>query len=147
MDSSVIELQKFVQASHIVREKNLTIKDLGRLDQLSVKKNTDLYEACKLLSAQSRSGLPVLDEKNKIIGFLSEKDCLRHLYERKIFQLDQGDINQIMKKSVLCLEEHSSIYHVIDMFIQYPFHVFPVIDATGVYLGSVKRSDVFKFLL
>lgn len=147
MDSSVVELQKFVQASHLIKDKNITLKDLGRLDKSSVAKETEIIKAAKLLSSQNRSGLPVIDDQEKVIGFLSEKDCLKHLYERRTFQVEQGTVGEIMKTSVMCLDENASIYHVIDMFIKHPYHVYPVIDVTGVYVGLVRRSDVFKFLV
>ena len=142
MDSSVVELQKFVQASHVLRDKNLTIKELGRLDHSAVKKETEIFKAAKFLSSQNRSGLPVIDDSNKVIGFLSEKDCLEHLYERKTYQVDHGTVDEIMNTRVMCLDENASIYHVIDMFIKHPFHVYPVITDNNNQLFTGPRITI-----
>ena len=50
---------------------------------LPLKPGQDIYEAAKFLSKEKITGAPVLDEDKKLIGFLSEKDCLKHAFDAK----------------------------------------------------------------
>ena len=53
-----------------------TVADVMTSEVLTVKKDTPLNEAIKILAEKKISALPVVDEADKLIGTLSERDLM-----------------------------------------------------------------------
>ena len=52
------------------------VKDVMTKNVISVKRDADLHEASRLLSEHRISGMPVVDDNNRVIGVVSEADIL-----------------------------------------------------------------------
>ena len=55
----------------------MLVQDIMDKDLTSIAQETTLLEAIALLAAHKTSGLPVVNDEGKVVGFLSEKDILR----------------------------------------------------------------------
>ena len=55
-----------------------TARDIMTVPVVSITGSATLKEAAELLSNQDFSGVPVVDEQNKLIGILSETDLVRY---------------------------------------------------------------------
>ena len=53
------------------------VKEYMTSPVLTLKDTATIYEAIDFLIKKRISGAPVVDAHNKLIGILSEKDCLR----------------------------------------------------------------------
>jgi CBS domain-containing protein len=53
-----------------------TVADVMSRDPITVKPQTPIKEAIKILAEQSISGLPVVDDAGKVVGVISETDLL-----------------------------------------------------------------------
>lgn len=58
----------------------MKVKDIMYRDLTSITPQTELREAVKIMADHSTSGLPVVDEKFLVIGFLSERDIIETAY-------------------------------------------------------------------
>lgn len=58
--------------------KSLYVKDCMHENPVKVSPDTSIFEAVSLLMEHKISGLTVVDDQNKVIGVLSELDCLQH---------------------------------------------------------------------
>ena len=70
-------------------------------DLTALTKETSLREAARLFSMMRISGLPVVDEDQKVIGFLSEANVIEAIVPRSrdtsgIFMMDFGEIARKM---------------------------------------------------
>ena len=56
-----------------------TVRDIMARHPASIRIGTDLTEVVEVLLRQHMTGLPVVDDADRVVGFVSEQDCLRSL--------------------------------------------------------------------
>ena len=70
---------------------SVTVKDYMTSAMITLKPGVDIVEAAQTLLEYRLSGAPVLDDHNRLIGYLSEKDCL-HTVLSAVYNQDYGDL-------------------------------------------------------
>ncbi|MFH1683427.1 MAG: CBS domain-containing protein [Candidatus Margulisiibacteriota bacterium] len=78
-------------------------KDLMKLDLTSVSDTARLKEAAGLLAKTHLSGLPVVNDKNQVIGFISERDIIAAAFPETILTktpeiISLANLSLIVKK-------------------------------------------------
>jgi len=61
----------------------VTAKDIMTKNIITVKKDTSLVEAVKLMKYNNIRHLPVVDEDKKLVNFISHRDIMSHFYSNK----------------------------------------------------------------
>jgi CBS domain-containing protein len=91
------------------------------------------------------SGAAVLDAQRKLVGILSEKDCLRIIVDQAYHNLPMPDktVADYMSTNVKTLPSTSTVVEAANEFLNSPFRRFPIVD-NGILLGQISRSDVLK---
>jgi len=102
----------------------------------------DIHQAVSFLLEHRISGAPVVAD-GKLVGMLSEKDCLRLLATGSDHSAPSGTVRDFMVSNVETIPSTVNIYHVAGMFLQKPYRRFPVVD-DGVLVGQISRRDVLK---
>ncbi len=119
-------------------------KDIMNKIVTAAKKNTigrDL--AVKLLSGMY-SGLPIVDEKGKVIGVVSEFDLLKAIRSGKTLgQVTAGDI---MSKNPICVTEDTSIEEIIDLMTKHNIIRVPVVRKDTL-VGVISRCDILSSIV
>ena len=110
---------------------------------LPLKPDQDIYEAAKFLSKEKLTGAPVLDEDKSLIGFLSEKDCLKHAFDAKYNSLPPGTVKDYMSRSLIVVQSSADLFEVVELFIRHHFQAYPVLNGEK-YIGIIQRSSVLK---
>ena len=124
--------------------KKFPIKNIIEKKSLTLKPQQDIYSAMELLNKEIDShGAPVLDEEGRLIGILSEKDCLKHAFDAKYNSLPPGKVRDYMSTNLIVLSEETDLYEVVDLFINNNYQSYPVIK-DGFYRGMIKRSKILK---
>jgi CBS domain-containing membrane protein len=59
---------------HVDNEAGTSVSDVMTHKVLSVRENTPISEACRMLVANRIHGMPVIDAKGKLVGFISTMD-------------------------------------------------------------------------
>ncbi len=108
----------------------------------TVKANQSVREALRILVSQKIGALLVLDDKEGIIGIISERDIVRGCYERSK-ELDNMPVSQLMTKDVIIgsLEDETS--YIMGVMTQKRVRHIPVVSA-GKLEGIVSIGDVVK---
>jgi predicted transcriptional regulator len=57
----------------------MTVRALMAKHPMAIEMGTELTEVVDVLLQHKFTGLPVVDSQNKVVGFVSEQDCLRRL--------------------------------------------------------------------
>ena len=104
----------------------------------------DIYDAMHTLLKKKISCAPVLDDQRRLVGILSEKDCLRILSAEAFDGMPQGTVAGYMTGPVETLMPHTSVYDIVHRFLERAFHQMPVVDGEGNVLGQVSRRDVLR---
>ncbi|MBU0501024.1 MAG: CBS domain-containing protein [Gammaproteobacteria bacterium] len=80
----------------------MLVKDVMGCSVRSVKPDTRLIEVVSLMCLYRYSGLPVVDDDNKLIGFVAEKDVLSRMFPSLNELMDGGmatvDMDELMGK-------------------------------------------------
>ena len=122
----------------------MVAKDIMNKIVTAAKKNTigrDL--AIKLLSGMY-SGLPVVDDKGKVVGVVSEFDLLKAIKEGK--KLEQVTAEDIMSKNPICVSENTPVKEVIDLMMKHNIIRVPVVRNDNL-VGVISRCDILSSIV
>src|SRR5574337_1082461 len=122
----------------------MVAKDIMNKIVTAAKKNTigrDL--AIKLLSGMY-SGLPVVDDKGKVVGVVSEFDLLKAIKEGK--KLEQVTAEEIMSKKPVCVTENTPVDEIIDLMTKHNIIRVPVVRNDNL-VGVISRCDILSSIV
>jgi CBS domain-containing protein len=131
-----------------MREPNhiLTARDLMATGLLSFRPEQTIMEAMAGLLKKGVSGGPVVDREGRLLGVLSELDCLRVLASDEFYLEDQEEgalVEKFMTECVLAVPPDLGIYAISHYFLTTPVRRLPVVEE-GRVIGQVSRRDVLR---
>ena len=122
----------------------LKARDIMNTDVISVKKDTSIFEAVKLLVAHNISGLPVVEDDMTLAGILSEKDVVDLFYENE--EAENKTVNDYMTDPAVHFDENSDLVNVCDFLLKNIFRRVPV-TSDGKLIGIISVKDVLNSVL
>ncbi len=114
-------------------------------DLITFRPEQDIYEAIDLMLKHKISGAPVLDSSAKLVGLLSEKDCLRVMISSAYHNEPIGirRVADYMTVSVATISPDKDVLDVANLFLGSNYRRFPVVE-NGKLLGQVSRRDILR---
>jgi len=119
-------------------------KNIMTKSVVSVKSDTNIYDAMNILVDKKISGLPVVDVDNNLIGILTEKDILRLLVDRDIS--DRQTVGDYMTSKVISFGPDDSAVTITEFLMKSPVRRVPIVEK-GKLVGVVSRRDIICLLL
>jgi CBS domain-containing protein len=107
--------------------------------------NDDIIAAMRTLLERHLSGAPVLDSGGRIIGILSQKDCLEIVYNTAYHKDWGGQVEQYMNRQVEHIEADCSVLEAAEKFLHSSYRRFPVMR-DGQLVGQISRHDIMRAL-
>jgi acetoin utilization protein AcuB len=123
-------------------------------DPITVTKDTGVYEALNLMREKKIRRLPVLDEKGKLVGIVSEKDLLYaspspatslSIYEIR-YLLSKLKVSQVMSSPVITIRENDTLEKASRIMVDNKIAGLPVMRGDQV-VGMITETDLFKIFL
>ena len=108
---------------------------------ITFSEDENIYSAMNTLVKKKISGAPVLDKSGKLVGVLSEKDCLTVLIHNSFHQLPEGKVSEYMSTDLKTISPNTSIFEVADLFTKHSIRRLPVVDKNRL-VGQISRRDV-----
>ena len=105
---------------------------------------TDVYTAMHTLLDKRISGAPVVDGHGKLVGVLSEKDCLRVLKAGAFDGLPEGRVGDYMSREVHTARPSTGLFDIVSFFLDRPYRRLPVVDDDGELVGQISRRDALR---
>jgi len=122
---------------------SLIVKDYMVSAMITVQPDVDIVEAAQTLQEYRLSGIPVVDDHKRLVGFLSEKDCL-HTVLSAVYNQDYGDlVSDRMTKELRTVHPTDNITDVAERFLKDGVRMYPVLDK-DVLVGVISRQSVLK---
>ena len=140
----------------------LTVRDLMTRKVLSVRTDTTLGEATRIMVTQGVSDLPVVSEANEVIGVITHKEILGVMLPRYLKHMKSGQfiaarlrlpgeasdprmipVGEVMNRSVLCTSEDQAMADVATMMINKDIARFPV-TREGILVGTLTKEEVVR---
>lgn len=91
------------------------------------------------------SGAPVVDGDGRLLGVLSEQDCMRVMASAAFHQLPEGQVHEHMTCCVESISPDLDLFDVVAMLQQGSHRRLPVVS-DGRLVGIVARRDVLRAL-
>jgi len=103
----------------------------------------DLLRAGHVLISHDITGAPVLDEHDKLVGILTERDCIRVAIQADYHGIPGGIVKDHMSVNPQSVDPGDSILKLAQLFLNGRFHRYPVLD-NGHLVGVISRRDVMR---
>lgn len=105
-----------------------------------------IFDAIDALVSKGYSGAPVVDGEGRLIGLLTEKECLLTVSNAAYDEgLEGGKVSSYMKPIEETVEVNTDLFTVANLFVQSHLFILPVLDQ-GKLVGRISRRDVLRGL-
>ena len=122
-----------------------TASDYMITNVITFKADQEITDVTETIIKRKISGAPVVNNEGEIIGIITEKDCLRVIYDEKYHNLfpNQGKVTNYMSKKVVTVDYNIKINELASLFMKSNFRRYPVLK-NGKMVGVISRRDVLK---
>lgn len=124
---------------------SLLVKEYMLGDPLAFAPEMDVLDAIHQLIKHEVTGAPVIDHLGKVVGFLSEKDCLKVALNATYYEERGGRVSEFMTHDVMSLEGDATLNEAAEMFMTQPYRIYPVVSESKL-IGQLSRRNVLKAL-
>jgi CBS domain-containing protein len=137
----------------------MRVRDLMNADVITTGRDASLHEAARRLVEHDIGGMPVVDERGRVIGVISESDIV--VKERRaepgdgrvpwLFELpgeserrrDAVTVDQAMSSPAIVIDASRSVSEAAARMLDEGVHRLPVLDE-GRLVGMLTRSDLLR---
>ncbi len=127
-----------------------------------VQKETPLREVAEIMACNNISGVPVIDENNRVVGVISEKDFISHMggkEPRNVMRViaeclqNKGCLavtirgqqaKDIMSSPAITIQEDTVLKEINIAMTEKKINRVPVVDGKGRLKGIVSRADIVR---
>ncbi|MBI4135350.1 CBS domain-containing protein [Candidatus Uhrbacteria bacterium] len=143
----------------------MLVKEVMKTKVVVIDKEMTCRDAAQVLLQHKISGAPVVDEKNKVVGVISEKDLFRAVFPNQsefienegayldFEKLEQeakgaGDkkVSEVMSARLITATPDTPVLKVGAQMIASGIHRIPVVDGEKL-VGMVSRRDIYSKVL
>lgn len=143
----------------------MKVKDIMLRDLSAIEANTSVAEFLYIIRKCGLSSLPVVDDEDRIVGIVSERDiigALLHDYHetlhgtpfapnpnqmtQKLEEVEAQPVEGYMTSTVITVADTADDLYVADMMINQNLKMVPVINTEGRLVGLVRRIDLLQIL-
>ncbi len=124
-----------------------TAKDIMETSFEVLRPDQELIEAARVFLERDLSAAPVLDHRQRLVGILSEKDCMLLAIDRAFGTnpRPQAHVADLMRPDVVAVRPETSANELATIFYREQFHQLPVVDGARM-VGMVRRRAVFRLI-
>ena len=128
-------------------KKQSTVKEIMDKAFLTIESDTTIKDAVAILGRKKLFGACVVDGDGKILGILSEKECLKIYTEafkaKNPGMLEKTKVGSIMRPDYKAVPSRMSLFDVAQIFLENEFRRMPVVDS-GELVGQITRRDIVR---
>lgn len=168
LDRALAEFGSFVDVTRddlqrllLLTEKHALRRSMGDLraarimsrDLRTIGPDTPVSEAWRLLDQHHLKALPVLDDKQHLVGILTLSDLLGHAASSTPRSLAdrfrarrEAPASRLMSRPVRCVTVDTPVVELVSLLSDQGLHCLPVLDDGGRVVGIVSQSDLIAAL-
>jgi len=128
--------------------KSITVDQYMSKNLITFKADQSVREVMDVLVRKNISGGPVVDDSGRLIGVISEGDCLKQVVKAKYHNLpeDKEKVRDHMMTEVKTIEPGKDIFDAAKQFLDMKIRRFPVLE-NGKLVGQISQKDVLKAIM
>ena len=123
--------------------RSVFVKDHMSKNVVTLDPEMEILQAVHQLIERDISGALVLDRHGRLVGVLTERDCIQVAMQGDYHGTPAGLVKDFMSSNPQWVGPEQSILTLADLFINGRFHRYPVVD-NGRLVGVISRRDVMK---
>ena len=127
--------------------KNPDINQIMVKRSVTVKPSTTLLEARDILFRHKIRRLVVLNEKEKPVGIITEKDIARSIYNLGTRSIKSVKVGDFMSRNLITVTKDSTIYDCAKLMRRHRISSVIVINKDGTLAGLVTKTDLVSVFL
>lgn len=142
--------------------KKIIVRETMTEKVVTVRGDTEIKEAARLLSENRISGMPVIDDNGKVIGVVTEADImaaaglkrehrfldmLRYLLGEPVPSTRIGEyVKDIMTSPAITTSADADIRDIAKILDEKRIKRLPVVDSEGKLIGIISRADIIRVI-
>ena len=126
----------------------ITVRDCMSQSMILFKKEQSIIEVVDMLIKFRISGGPVVDDQKRVIGVISEGDCVKQISESRYYNMPMEDISveKYMSREVETMSPDLNLFDAANTFLKSKRRRFPVVE-DGKIVGIVSQKDILRTAL
>ena len=127
----------------------ILVSDYMTTNLITFKAEDSLDHVIAQLITHKISGGPVVNDKNELIGIISEGDCIKHISDSMYYNMPMDSTNTVEKNMVLeveTIDKNMNIFDAATKFISSKRRRFPIVENAKL-IGQISQKDVLKAAL
>lgn len=123
----------------------ILVKDHMSTNLVTFRADDTIDHVLEMLTKRKISGAPVVDHDGKLVGIISEVDCLKEIIKGKYSNTPKfpGTVGEHMTKNVITMSPEMSLFDAAHQFLELKIRRFPVLK-DGKLVGQISLSDVIR---
>jgi len=113
---------------------------------VTLKKDMDVYKAIDVLLNKAITSAVVVDDYDRIVGILSERDCLNLLTKGAYHGLPSAKVSDFMTKKVVTSSPLIDVFEAANIFLKHFFRRLVIADEDNKMVGQITRRDLLKVI-
>jgi acetoin utilization protein AcuB len=115
--------------------------------------STPIPEAMRKVRQRRFRHFPIVDEKGKLMGIVSDRSLLAHLVDQKTetweetWDLNNTPVSSILSRKVLTARPNASIREIAKILFDEHIGAMPILDDDENLVGMITRSDILRAII
>ncbi|MEP2937636.1 MAG: CBS domain-containing protein [Gilvibacter sp.] len=129
-------------------DENIRVADYMTRNLITFRPDQSVMEVMDSLIKHKISGGPVVNDKNELVGIISEGDCMKQISESRYYNqpMDNITVEQHMVKDVETIDGNLNVFDAAQKFVKSKRRRFPILEE-GKLVGQISQKDVLKAAL
>lgn len=126
-----------------IEQPTVLVKDIMTTNLVLFTVEQSIHEVMNSFIKNKISGGPVVDDRGKLIGVISEADCMKEVSDSRYFNMPILDksVGHFMTKEVETLSVSMTLFDAASRFHETSRRRFPVLDNNKL-VGQISRKDI-----
>lgn len=127
---------------------DIKVSDYMTTKLITFRPDQSVMEVMNSLIKNKISGGPVVNEKNELLGIISEGDCMKQISESRYYNMPMENmlVEKHMVHEVDTIDGNMNVFDAANKFVLSKRRRFPIVEE-GKLVGQISQKDVLKAAL
>lgn len=145
-------------------------QDIMTSEVITVRPDTSVREVARIFTENNISGVPVLDDQDKVIGIVTESDLIfqnkrfnvppfitildsffflnsPEKMDRELKKIAGATVGDICSSPVISISPETPLDEIATLMTEKKIHTLPVLGESGRMVGVVGKKDIIRTVL
>lgn len=125
---------------------SILVRDYMQRNTHAISVNSNTAEVVDRLLKSGMTGVPVIDDNEYVVGFVSEQDCIKEMLNGAFFCDEPPSVTTVMTAEVLTVTPSTSIVEMAQTMLHQKPKNYPVVS-DGKLVGIITRRHILQALI